>query len=169
MKKHLAICLLLAGTLFASCGTDDGSFVEPITLYEHVGGQWNLSRMKQVDEVAIAAKQGTTEQDLSSQFKDFTLTLNEDESNQPTSFSATGAPALIPESGYWKLERPFQNWDGTPVNLNFYSDQACTQKTGQISLTSVPGSAATMELTLTRKTNGSPFVSYVYTLIPTAQ
>lgn len=165
MKKKLSYLLFLGLTL-ASCGTEDGSFVEPISLYERVGGNWDLTRMKQVDEVAAAARQGTTEQDLTGFFEGFSLTLNEDGQNNPTTFSATGAPELIPESGYWLLDHKFQNWDGSPVNILFFSDQACTQKTGQISVTNVPGSTPTMELTLTRRSNNSPFVSYVYTLIP---
>ena len=167
IKAFMLLLALMPMALFTSCATtDDGDYVAPIQLYERVGGNWSLTRLKQVDEVAAAAKQGTTEMDLTGYFANFRLTLNRDDQNRPTTFSATGAPALIPESGYWQLDRPFQNWDGTPVNVLFYSDQALTQQTGQIALTSVPGGSATMELTLSRQTNGSPFVSYVYTLIP---
>lgn len=155
--------------LFVACSTDDGSYTKPISLYEKVGGTWNLTRMRQVDEQAVAAGSGTTEMDLSEFFENFTLKLDENEDGTPSIFSASGAPALLPESGYWKLERAFQNWDGTPVRVFFYSDQACTQQTGVVSITAVPGSVPTMELTLTRRYNGAAFVSYVYTLIPVMQ
>lgn len=169
MKIRNAIPLFFLCVLLASCGTDDGSYTKPITLYEKVAGTWNLSRVKQVDEVAVAAKSGTTELDLTEFFEQFTIVLNEDGEGNPSTFTASGAPALLPENGYWKLERPFQNWDGTPVKVLFFSDAACTQAAGQVSVTSVPGSTPLMELTLTRYANGSAFVSYVYTLIPVIQ
>ncbi len=165
LLTKVVLCTAFCSLLYA-CDTDDGIYTEPITLYEKVAGNWNLTRMKQVDEVAVAAGTGTTQMDLTSFFENFNITLNVDENQHPTSFTAGGAPALIPESGYWKLEKPFPNWDGSPVTLQFFSDAACTQQTGAIAITAVPGSSATMELTLTRKTNGTPFVSYTYTLIP---
>lgn len=161
MVMFAALC-----SLMYACDVDDGSYTEPISLYEKVGGHWNLTRMKQVDELATVAGTGTTEMDITGFFENFSITLNVDENKKPTTFKTSGAPALIPESGYWQLDKVFQNWDGTPVTLQFFSDAECTKQIGAIAVSSVPGSAATMELRLTRKTNGIPFVSYTYTLIP---
>lgn len=152
-----------------ACSTDDGTYTDPITLYEKVSGEWTLSRLKQTDEIAKANGGRVTEMDLSGQFgfDTFGIQLATDSQNRPTTFTVTGsAPALIPVSGYWDLSSDFQSWTGTPVELRFYSDAARTTRTGSVSVTSVPGTAASLELTLTRKSNGQAFVSYSYTLIP---
>ncbi len=161
------LILLMSCSMLASCDTDDGSYTAPITLYEKVGGTWALTGMKQTDEVAKAKGEKVTETDLTGYFSTFVIRLDTDADNVPTSYEITGgAPALLPENGYWKLDREFQNWDGTPVTLSLYSDAACTQKTAGVQITAVPGSAATMDLTLTRKANSTAFVSYTYTLTP---
>lgn len=70
-----ALCALF----LASCSSlDDGSYTEPITMYEKVGGTWNLSQIKQVDELAVVNKSGMTELDLTDQFENFSLSLNEE-------------------------------------------------------------------------------------------
>ena len=48
--------------------TDDGSYVEPITLYEKVNGNWGLTNLKMVDEVAKANKIEPNEENLSTYF-----------------------------------------------------------------------------------------------------
>lgn len=166
MKLKNFVLLGLWALILSSCATENGVFTEPITMYEKIGGTWNLSRIKQVDELAVANKSGVTEMDLTDYFETFSISLNETSSYAPSTFSTSGAPEILPTDGYWKLDNAFQNWDGTPVKVQFFSDAACTVKTGEVSISSVPGSIPLMELTMTRSTNGSPFVSYVYTLIP---
>lgn len=167
MKKINLSHVLLSTLLLASCSVDNGTYTDPITVYEKVSGTWNLSQLKQVDELAVANKSGMTELDLTDAFENFSISLNTEGANQPSSFSATGAPAILPTSGYWSLDRSFQNWDGSPVKVQFFSDATRTVKIGEVSITSVPGSVPSMQLTKTRSNNGTPFVSYVYTLIPT--
>ena len=169
MKLKNSVLSVLWALLLSSCATENGVFTEPITMYEKIGGTWNLSRIKQVDELAVANKSGVTEVDLSDYFETFSISLNETANYTPSTFSTSGAPEILPDAGYWKLDNAFQNWDGTPVKVQFFNDAACTDKTGEVSVTSVPGSVPLMELTLTRSTNGTPFVSYVYTLIPVMQ
>lgn len=168
--KAKKFSLLILGTLIlSSCATENGVYTEPITMYEKIVGTWNLSRIKQVDELAVANKSGMTEIDLTDYFEEFSISLNETGSNSPGTFTSSGAPEIIPSNGYWKLDREFQNWDGSPVKVQFFAENSYTNKIGEVSITSVPGSVPLMELTLTRSTNGSPFVSYVYTLIPLMQ
>lgn len=166
MKKNNLLSLLLCALFLSSCSVDDGTYTDPITMYEKVSGTWNLSQMKQVDELAVANKQGMTELDLTDDFENFTISLNTEQSNQPSTFTTSGAPAILPTDGYWSLDRSFQNWDGAPVKVQFFSDASRTIKIGEVSITSVPGSVPSMQLTKTRSINGTPFVSYVYTLIP---
>lgn len=166
MKIKNFVQVVLGALVISSCTNDDGTYTEPITMYEKIGGTWNLSRIKQVDELAVANKSGVTEMDLTDYFETFSISLNETDSHSPSTFTTSGAPEILPSEGFWKLDRAFQNWDGSPVKVQFFSDAACTNQTGEVSITSVPGSVPLMELTMTRSTNGTPFVSYVYTLIP---
>lgn len=167
MKKNNFSYALLGALLLSSCGVDNGSYTDPITVYEKVSGTWNLSQMKQVDELAVANKSGMTELDLTETFENFSISLNSEQDYQPSTFTTSGAPAILPANGYWSLDRSFQNWDGSPVKIQFFSDAARSVKVGEVSITTVPGSVPSMQLTKTRSTNGTPFVSYVYTLIPT--
>ena len=169
MKLKNFVLLALWVLILSACSTENGTFTEPITMYEKIEGTWNLSRIKQVDELAVANKSGVTEKDLTDYFETFSISLNETSPYVPSTFSTSGAPEILPVAGYWKLDNAFQNWDGRPVKVLFFSDAACSHKTGEVSITFVPGSVPLMELTMTRSTNGTPFVSYVYTLIPVMQ
>lgn len=169
LKIHVIHLLLVAAMfpLLWSCSEEDGSFVEPISLYEKVAGNWKLTRMKQVDETAINNGGSLTEMDLTGLFDSFQISLNVDTDNNPTTFSIEGnAPSLLPTSGYWALDRSFQKWDGTPANLQLFSDAEHSNLLGSVSLTDIPGVSSTLGLKLTRKSQGIPFVSYTYTLIP---
>lgn len=168
--KNLAIRSLLATALcplFCACSEDDGSFVEPISLYEKVAGNWKLTRIKQVDEIAANNGGSLKEMDLTGFFDSFNISLNVDGVNNPTTYSIGGnAPALLPASGYWNLDRSFQKWDGTPTTLQLFSDAEHKNLIGKVSVTDVPGVSATLSLKLIRSSKGIPFVSYTYTLIP---
>jgi hypothetical protein len=170
-NKYLLGWLILAlvAAVLTGCEplTKDGSHVEPITLYEKVDGVWNLSDLRQTDETAKAAGLSPSEVSLYAQFTFGTLSIDlKTEANQPTSYQVSGtAPELFPNTGYWQLDSPFPYADGTAPKILLYSDAAKTVKIGELSITSIPGSTETMELKLTRTSDGVPFVSYIYKLI----
>lgn len=164
MKKNLWLILLLmagmAGPALTSCGdTDDGSYTEPISQYEKIGGRWLLNSVTQVDEQSGKTMTLTGEFD----FDTFVINLEKDENNLPTTFTVEGtAPALLPQSGTWRLENPYVNSDGTPARI------ILNDKT-QLTVTAVPGAAQTLEFKLTRRAGGKAFVSYVYNLTPAVE
>lgn len=169
--KHFYVFLLMVVVLpFAGCNdTDDGSFVAPITIYEKVNGNWAVTAIKQVDEIAKANSQTPTEITLTDQFdfSTFTINLNVDPNNQPTDYKIGGtAPKFFPPEGYWALEFPFQNTDGSASIINLYSDAAKTTQVAILSITSMPGTNRVLELKFSRKAKGVTFVSYVYQLSP---
>ena len=170
-NRYFFSMLLLVSLIFPFAGcepvTDDGSPVAPITLYEKVGGVWNLSDMRQIDETAKVAGLSTVEINLYAQFEFGTFSIDlKTENNLPISYQVSGnAPELFPNSGYWQLDTEFTNADGTPPKILLYSDAGKTVQTGQISITSIiPGDPDVMELQLTRTSNGVPFVSYIFKL-----
>ena len=168
-KRHFGYLLLLFMLLpFAGCEpiTDDGSHVDPITLYEKIGGSWKLTDIRQVDEIAKAAGISTNELNLYAQFTFGTLSIDlKTEANKPSSYQVTGsAPELFPNAGYWQLDTEFPFADGTAPKILLYSDANRTVKTGELSVTSIPGAKTEMELKLTRTSQGVPFVSYIYSL-----
>lgn len=170
LKHFVALFLLTVMFSFASCNdTDDGSYVAPITTYERIKGDWKLTTVKQIDEVAKANSQSPSEMTLTSQFdfSTFTIKLNVDANNEPTDYEVGGnAPAIFAKSGYWNLAYPFPNTDGTASTIYLYSDAAKTTKVGELAITATPGATDVLELKFTRKTKGIAFVSYVYTLSP---
>ena len=160
----LAIVCLLA---FGCSKNDDGSHVGPITLYEKVSGNWGLMNLKMVDEVAKKAAISPSEQNLSSMFNyaDFKIGFNVNEKNEPTTYEVLGdVPPLFAPTGYWELSTSFQPTGQTPIMVYLYSDAQKTQKTDELRITSVPGSNGEMEIQLTRSSEGTPFVSYIFRL-----
>ncbi|MNR13194.1 hypothetical protein D3C85_1295890 [compost metagenome] len=146
---------------------DDGSYVDPITIYEKVNGDWGLTNLKMVDEAAKANKIEPNEENLSTYFnyEDFKIRFSVDEKNQPTSYEVMGnVPPLFAPKGYWKLSSDFQQTNASAVRIYLYSDAQKTQKTDELRLTSVPGSNDEMEFQLVHSSNGTPFVSYVFKL-----
>jgi len=170
MNNKLLIALLcLIGTCaVVSCKKmENGSFVEPITLYEKVKGSWQLTDLVQVDETAKIAGIKPDEISLFSQFDvaSLQITLDVDANNQPTAYHVTGsAPELFPNAGFWDLDTPFPYADGAAPTIQLYSDVAKTTLIGQLAIVSMPGATTEMELKLTRSTAGTPFVSYQYKL-----
>ena len=77
-KSHLT-SLLLALTVITGVGAcstiDDGSYVEPIRLYEKIEGKWVLNSLIQTDETN--AKNMTLTNELN--FDTFVLSLNRDQ------------------------------------------------------------------------------------------
>jgi hypothetical protein len=167
-NKYLLGCLLLLFLAFSFIGcepvTEDGSYVEPVSLYEKIGGEWNLSDLVVVDENSTQAKK---EIPLSGHlgFDHFVLNLNLDAENKATSFRIeTEAPRLIPTEGYWDLDRAFTDPFGASPVIILYSDAAKTNKTGTLVVMTVPGNNPEMELKITRSNAGKAYVSYVYKL-----
>lgn len=176
MKKHtklIAFLLLLNALFIFSCEkVDDGEFVAPITLYEKVKGEWILNDIIQVDETAKIAGISPHEISLFGQFgfESFGIILDADDNNQPTAYQVSGeAPELFPKAGFWEINTSFPSASGAAPVINLYSDAAKNNLAGQLSIVSIPGANAEMELKLTRKTAGVPFVSYQYKLSNTNQ
>ncbi|WP_026705459.1 DUF5004 domain-containing protein [Flavobacterium soli] len=160
----LAMVCLLA---FGCSKNDDGSHVAPITLYEKVNGNWGLMNLKMVDEFAKKNAIEPSEQNLSSMFNyaDFKINFNVDEKMQPTSYEVLGdVPPLFAPTGYWELSAAFQPTGQIPLMIYLYSDVQKTQKTDELRLSSVPGSNGEMEIQLTRTSEGTPFITYIFKL-----
>lgn len=158
-------CLIFMQFITGCYKTDDGTYTDPITIYEKLGGKWGLTKLTEVDEIAVASSLKPDNVVLTSKFnfKTFTITLNVDENFQPTSYLVEGsAPELFAKSGYWKLNNPFPNTDGTAVKIQLFSDEAKTAMVDELSLSALPGARATMEFNLTRESNGLPYVTYTY-------
>ena len=170
MRCKSIYCLAVTMCLFAiGCdNTEDGSYVDPITIYEKVNGNWGLTNLKMVDEFAKANKIEPSEENLSTYFnyEDFKIKFNVDEKNHPTSYEVTGdVPPLFAPKGYWQLSSDFQPTNpGNPVKIYLYSDAQKTQKTDELRLSSVPGKNGEMEIQLARVSGASVFISYVFKL-----
>ena len=103
-------------------------------------------------------------------FSTFTINLNVDSNNEPTNYQIGGtAPKFFPSEGYWSLEYPFQNTDGSASIINLYSDASKATQVAQLSVTAIPGSNKVLELKFSRKAKGVTFASYVYQLSPVQQ
>lgn len=165
--------LFLLPSIWMGCSkTDDGSYVAPVTVYEKVSGTWNMLTLKLIDETAKSAGIKPDEMVITDQFnfQSFSITLNVDESNQPTTYSVAGdVPQLLVPDGYWDLDKQFPSTDGKPVVISFYSDAARTQKTNQVSITSLPGANPQMELKLVHSSNQVAYLTYQYTLVSANQ
>jgi hypothetical protein len=164
--------ILLSLALALGCEkVDDGNYVRPLTIYEKIMGKWSLTSVKQVDEIALAGGVKPNELDLTTKFtfKTFKITLNVDSTNEvkPTTYLVEGtAPALFNAQGYWDLDKPYSHTDGTVSKLYLYSDEAKTTLTNEIDVVTVPGTKAVLGLKLIRSDNGTPFLSYTYSLKP---
>ncbi|MBN1925595.1 MAG: DUF5004 domain-containing protein [Prolixibacteraceae bacterium] len=169
MKQTLVILFLLVLTQFITgCyQTDDGTFTEPITIYEKIGGTWLLTKITEVDEIAVASSLKPDNITLTNyfNFKTFTITLNVDENNQPTTFEVGGSsPELFLKNGYWDLSNPFPNTDATAVKIRLYSDDSKSDPVDELDIMALPGRRATLEFYLTREANDIPYVTYQYAL-----
>lgn len=170
LKHFTALLLLTVMFSFTACNdTDDGHYVEPITLYEKVKGNWAVNSVKQIDEIAKANSQSPSEITLTDQFQfsSFSITLNVDANNKPNGYLIGGSsPAFFPKEGYWDLDYPFPNANGAATKMLLYSDAAKSNKVAELAITATPGATKVLELKFTRKTQGTDYVSYVYNLSP---
>lgn len=171
--KVLLGLLFLLPSIWTGCTKqDDGSDVAPITVYEKINGTWNMFSLKLVDETAKSAGIKPDEMVITDQFnfQNFSITLNVDENKLPTTFSVSGdVPALLDTQGYWEIDKLYPATDGTPVVIYFYADEAKTQKTNQVSISSMPGATAEMELKLVHTSNQVAYLTYQYTLVAATQ
>ncbi|TRZ45751.1 DUF5004 domain-containing protein [Robertkochia solimangrovi] len=153
--------------LTACDNQDDGSYVAPITLYEKVHGEWSLMKLTMIDEFARANGITPDEQNLSTLFNypDFRISFNVDEAMNPTRYQVMGdVPPLFEPEGFWMLSSDFQPTNSAAVRILLYQNADHSVQTGELRLTSVPGSNGEMEIQLVRITEGVPFVSYVFNL-----
>ncbi|WP_010416913.1 DUF5004 domain-containing protein [Anaerophaga thermohalophila] len=147
--------------------TEDGSFVEPITLYEKVNGTWGLKKLVMIDNYAKANTIEPSEQEISSyfNFEEMEITLNVDEDNNPTTFAVSGdVPALFLTEGYWELSSPFPTTDLSRVKINLYSDSGRQNKVDELELTTIPGARDEMSFELVRRSDGVAFLTYSFSL-----
>jgi hypothetical protein len=166
-KSYYWLALFICFFAISCDNTEDGSYVDPITIYEKVNGNWGLTNLKMVDEFAKANKIEPSEENLSTFFnyEDFKINFSVDEKNKPTSYEVTGnVPPLFAPKGYWELSSDFQQTNASAVRIYLYSDAAKTQKTDELRVTSVPGSNDEMEFQLVHSSGGTPFVTYVFKL-----
>lgn len=185
-NKYLSgILLLLFGVFsFSACdpSTDDGSYVEPISLYEKIGGTWTLTDLVMTDENAengwLTNIDGTTTQSKEASpktemsingalgYDQFIMKLNVNESNRPTTYSVetSAKVSYIPHEGYWELDGDFTNPTGTSPIVYIYSDAAKANLIASYTVTAVPGATNTMELKFTRYVSGKAHMTYVYKL-----
>lgn len=166
MRSKIICLAALIGLIAIGCNeTDDGSFAEPLTLYEKIEGEWTLTNLKMVDEYAKANNLQPSEQNLSTSFNydTFRIKFNVDEKNQPTTYEVLGnVPPLFQLTGYWNLSSAFQQTTSEATRINLYSDAQKTIKVDELRLTAVPGATDEMEFQLVRTSGGTPFVSYVF-------
>jgi len=162
------LAVVMCFMAFGCDNTEDGSYVDPITLYEKVNGNWGLTNLKLVDEFALKNAIEPHEENLSTYFnyEDFKIKFNVDEKNQPTSYEVLGdVPPLFAPKGFWRLSSDFQQTNASgPVSIYLYSDAQKTQKTDELKLTSVPGNSDEMEFKLVHSSGGSTYASYVFKL-----
>ena len=169
MKKTVLILfsIVLMQIAVGCLETNDGTFTEPITIYEKMGGTWALTKLTLTDEIAAASAIDPDAMDLTNKlnFKTFNLVLNLDESLAPTTFEVEGnSPELFLKSGYWDLSNAFPNTDATAVKLQLYSDASKTDVIDSLNINALPGRKAVLDIALVRQTNDIPYLTYQYSL-----
>ncbi|MNF07611.1 hypothetical protein D3C80_2078310 [compost metagenome] len=62
------------------------------------------------------------------------------------------------------MDSPFTT--GKTAKMYLYADEAKSQKTDELEVTTVPGATNVLELRLVRSSEGTPFLSYQFSLKP---
>lgn len=93
----------------SGCIEEFGGVGEPFNRTEQVSGTWKLNVVQQVDELAVERNWPYQRLNLTNLFpyQDLTMTLNLDDSGNPSGFSVNqgNAPAIIPfEAGQWAFD-----------------------------------------------------------------
>ena len=168
IRAVLLFCLVSLCFLQFGCEKpDDGSYVDPITLYEKVKGEWKLDDIVQIDQTAKTSGIKPDEMNLYNEFNfsSFSIKLNVDDKNQPTSYAVTGnAPELFPNAGYWDLNVSFAQANAAAPLIHLYADAEKKTLVAKLAITAIPGAMPQMDLTLTQSAEGIPYVSYQYKL-----
>lgn len=169
MKKTVLILfsIVLMQIAIGCLETNDGTFTEPITIYEKMGGTWVLTKLTLTDEIAAASATKPDAMILTNKFnfKTFELVLNLNESFTPSTFEVNGtSPELFLKSGYWDLSNSFPNTDDTAVKIQLYSDASKTKVIDFLDIKALPGSRAVMDIALTRQSNDIAYATYQYSL-----
>ena len=169
MKKAVVIlfCLMVTQLITSCYKSDDGTYTDPITIYEKMAGNWTTSSVTQIDPIAVASATKPDKETLTSKFnfKTFTINFATDEKFNPTTFTVGGtSPELFLKTGYWKLSNPYPNTDGSALVILLFSDEAKTQLVDQLSISAVPGLHATLQFDLIRKSDNVSYVYYQYLL-----
>ncbi|GAA6768004.1 hypothetical protein AAFH68_39560 [Flavobacterium sp. CGRL1] len=83
-KSYYWLALFMCFFAISCDNTEDGSYVDPITIYEKVNGNWGLTNLKMVDEFAKTNKIEPNEENLSTFFnyEDFKINFSVDEKKQ---------------------------------------------------------------------------------------
>jgi len=168
MKCKSIICLTIFSFLALGCtDVDDGNYVEPVTIYEKMNGDWGLMNLKMVDEYAKANAIEPSEQNLSTLFNydSFKIRFSVDEKMQPSTYEVLGdVPPLFEPKGYWELSSSFQQADASATSIYLFNDVQKTILTDELRLSAVPGSNQEMEIQVVRAAEGTSFISYVFKL-----
>lgn len=155
---------------FQSCQKiDDGEFVEPITIFEKIKGDWTLSSLTYVDDYAKSINLEPYEYNLSGwfNFDNLSISLSVDDNNKPTSFLINGSvPEIIPLNGFWNLSSPYPSTNLEPLLINLYDDAQNNNLIGTLNLTSIPGANNFMEIRLIHSSSQLPFSTYVFKFYP---
>jgi hypothetical protein len=167
MKRLLLyLVILILVSPFAGCNEiEDGSYVEPITLYEKINGSWAFDGLTMVDNIAKAQNLNLFEQKISSEFNfdQMVLELNVDAENNPTTFLVSGdIPPLFLFEGYWDLSSSFPKTDLSRVIINLYSDASRQNKVDELELTVTPGATDEFGVELVRRSEGVTFLTYAF-------
>lgn len=168
MKCKSIFWLTIFSLLAIGCNdSDDGNYVEPVTVYEKINGDWSLMNLKMVDEYAKLNAIEPNEQNLSDLFNydNFKIRFSVDDKMNPTTYEVMGdVPPLFPPAGFWELSSSFPQTDGNALKIYLYKDAKKTEKTDELRLTSIPGSNGEMEIQLIRVSGDAAFVSYIFKL-----
>ena len=169
MKKAMVIlfCLIVTQLITSCYKSDDGTYTDPITIYEKMAGNWTTTSVTEIDPIAVASATKPDKETLTFKFnfKTFTINFATDEKFNPTTFTVGGtSPELFLKTGYWKLNSPYPTTDGSPLIILLYSNEAKTQLADQLSISAVPGVHATLQFDLIRNSNNVPYVDYQYLL-----
>jgi hypothetical protein len=167
MKRLLLyLVILILISPFTGCNQiEDGSYVEPITLYEKINGNWALSGLTMVDNIAKVQNLELFEQNISSEFNfdQMVLEFNVDAEDNPSTFSVSGdIPPLFLYEGYWDLSSSFPKTDLSRVKVNLYSDASRQNKVDELELTITPGATDELGVELVRRSEGIAFLTYAF-------
>lgn len=148
------------GLLLAGCEQIEyGELGDPFTKTDGIKGTWLVSRVVQVDEVALAQGGAQTEMDLTDffSFSTYHITFNVDAQGNPTTFEVGGdAPNFVDSTGIWtfdEIEFP------TYVELTHPDSSSVTS---MFTLIAPPRTKTPLRMKFQRFCKGKIIISYKY-------